>query len=182
MPTARRGVAMRRSGPGLIAYSSSTISCGSPRKPIEPVRESDFDLLLRVSAPRRSHDVVVIAIRGHALQGLLVRRPNAPFQSARALPGGFVEIDEGLGSTTVKPISINVKRSDAEAGTPALVGRGCLWGQVPHSCPSANFHLSIDRFRKRTGTAAPGHNRAFKVASVSYLKNAVSRHWICALQ
>ena len=124
MPTARRGVAMRRSAPGLMTYSSSTISCGSPRKPIEPVRESDIDRLLRVAAPRRSH-----RRRGNRdwrsyPQVQFVRRANAPFQGARALSGGFVEIGEGLGSTTAKPISINVKRSDAEAGTPAYVSCG----------------------------------------------------------
>jgi ADP-ribose pyrophosphatase YjhB (NUDIX family) len=59
---------------------------------------------------------VAIAIRGHALQGLLMRRANAPFQGAKALSGSFVEIGEGLGSTTAKPISIGVNRSFAGAG------------------------------------------------------------------
>lgn len=66
-------------------------------------------------------------VRGHTLRVLLLRRANSPFQSARALPAGFGEIDEDLGSTTAKPISIDAMRSNVEGGTSArtcaLVGR-----------------------------------------------------------
>lgn len=41
-------------------------------------------------------DVVVLTIRNDALCALVVERGNEPFEGRWALPGGFVELDEGL--------------------------------------------------------------------------------------
>lgn len=41
-------------------------------------------------------DLVVLTVRDDALRVLMVRRGSAPYAGRRALPGGFVEPDEGL--------------------------------------------------------------------------------------
>lgn len=46
--------------------------------------------------PSLAVDVVVLTVADGALRALLVRRSEPPFQGCRALPGGFVRIDESL--------------------------------------------------------------------------------------
>ena len=46
--------------------------------------------------PALTVDIVVLCERDRRSSVLLVRRRNAPFAGVWALPGGFVDIDEGL--------------------------------------------------------------------------------------
>jgi len=46
--------------------------------------------------PAVSVDIVVFTVKARALNVLLIRRGAEPFRGRWALPGGFVEIDEGL--------------------------------------------------------------------------------------
>jgi 8-oxo-dGTP diphosphatase len=49
-----------------------------------------------VERPAVAIDVVILTVREHHLEVLLVRRSHAPFEGAWAIPGGFVRPDESL--------------------------------------------------------------------------------------
>lgn len=49
-------------------------------------------------------DLVVLTVRRHALCALAVRRGEPPYQGQWALPGGFVEVDEGLGAAAAREL------------------------------------------------------------------------------
>jgi len=48
--------------------------------------------------PAVTADIVVMSLRENGLQVLLVQRRNWPYEGMWAIPGGFVEMDESLGS------------------------------------------------------------------------------------
>jgi 8-oxo-dGTP diphosphatase len=50
----------------------------------------------RFERPSVAVDVVLLAVRGQALETVAVRRSRHPFKDAWALPGGFVRMDESL--------------------------------------------------------------------------------------
>ena len=49
-------------------------------------------------------DIIVFTRIGKALQVLLIRRANPPFQGKWALPGGFVEEDETLEASAMREL------------------------------------------------------------------------------
>jgi 8-oxo-dGTP diphosphatase len=54
--------------------------------------------------PAVTTDVVILTIRDRKLKILLVRRAGEPYRGAWALPGGFVEPDEGLDQAAAREL------------------------------------------------------------------------------
>ncbi|MEN6392406.1 MAG: NUDIX hydrolase [Anaerolineaceae bacterium] len=54
--------------------------------------------------PALTVDIVVFGITGNRIQVLLIQRANEPFANSWALPGGFVEIAEGLDEAAVREL------------------------------------------------------------------------------
>ncbi len=50
-------------------------------------------------------DVAVFTVEDRELQVVLVERTNPPFQGARALPGGFVDAEEGLETAAARELA-----------------------------------------------------------------------------
>ncbi len=50
-------------------------------------------------------DLVVLSVRGRALNALLVTRGEEPYAGRLALPGGFVTVDEGLEAAAYRELS-----------------------------------------------------------------------------
>lgn len=55
--------------------------------------------------PAVTTDIVVFTIRHEELKALLVKRADDPFLGSWALPGGFVDIDEGLEDAAARELS-----------------------------------------------------------------------------
>ena len=94
-------------------------------------------------------DVVALTIREGALQVLLIRRGEPPFQGSWALPGGFVRPRTGPGGVrTEEDLAQTAARELAEEAGPALRAR----------------HL------EQLGSyGAPGRDPRMRVISVAYL-------------
>jgi 8-oxo-dGTP diphosphatase len=54
--------------------------------------------------PSLTVDVVLFTITGEQLLVLLIKRANQPFQGSWALPGGFINIEEDLGSAAKREL------------------------------------------------------------------------------
>lgn len=54
--------------------------------------------------PSVTVDVVIFTLRDSALQVLLIRRKNPPFQGVWAIPGGFVGMDESLEEAALREL------------------------------------------------------------------------------
>ncbi len=62
--------------------------------------------------PSVSVDVVALTLIGDRLSALVIRRPQGPFRGWRALPGGFVRIDEPLDAAAVRVLRDKGKFDD----------------------------------------------------------------------
>jgi 8-oxo-dGTP diphosphatase len=54
--------------------------------------------------PAVTVDIVLFAVRDETLKVLLIERGREPYRGRWALPGGFVEIDEGLEEAAVREL------------------------------------------------------------------------------
>jgi 8-oxo-dGTP diphosphatase len=66
-------------------------------------------------------DVVALAPVGGSLHVLLVRRGHPPFQGQWALPGGYLEVDEGLAGAAARELQ---EETGVELGSDRLVQLG----------------------------------------------------------
>jgi len=62
--------------------------------------------------PAVTADIVVFTIRDDQLELLLIRRAQAPYKGKWALPGGFVDIDEGLDEAASRELKEETGVSD----------------------------------------------------------------------
>lgn len=74
-------------------------------------------------------DLVVLTVRRHALCALVVRRGETPFQGRWALPGGFVRMDEDLGSAAARELVEETGLCAHDPAKPA-VGNGAHLEQL----------------------------------------------------
>lgn len=54
--------------------------------------------------PAVTTDIVIFTLQDDGLKVLLIQRGNDPYQGRWALPGGFVEIDEGLDAAAIREL------------------------------------------------------------------------------
>lgn len=95
----RRGrcVAAQRVRSTDVATTTNTTHGGF----LAPERDSPQDDLTHASSNKNNHpavtvDVVILTVRDHRLEVLLVRRGHPPFEGLWATPGGFVQPVESL--------------------------------------------------------------------------------------
>ena len=74
--------------------------------------EERLDDLDRFPHPHLAVDVALLTLHERALHALVLRRTEAPFAGALALPGGFVRIDEALPSAAARVLREKCRLED----------------------------------------------------------------------
>ncbi len=129
-------------------------------------RESEAEFLARfdpAQVPRVAitTDIAVLTVRQGQLAVLLVQRAGHPFRGAWALPGGFVDEDEGLDEAARRELAeetgvvLNVPRSRAADASPASL-----------AVHGSHLHAHLEQLRTY---GRPGRDPRMRVVSVAYL-------------
>lgn len=106
-------------------------------------------------------DIVVLTVRQGQLAVLLVQRSSHPFRGMWALPGGFVDEDEGLDEAARRELA-------GQTGVVLSVPRGRVSESSSASLALHGSHLHAHLEQLRT-YGRPGRDPRMRVVSVAYL-------------
>lgn len=124
-------------------------------------------------------DLVVLTVRRHALCALVVRRGETPFQGRWALPGGFVRMDEGLGSAAARELVEETGLCAHDPAKPA-VGNGAHLEQLAtYGDPARDPRMrvvSVAHLALAPDLPAPGRGRRQQRALGVGRGSAAPRH------